>query len=108
MRESTESLFKIPHSLVVGRPCQGFGASLLEVGDSLVPYLTPQGMVGKSLDSVIDETTSQRFKSLNDSCMENTSPFLEETAIGDFMRQGMFKGIDAFRIEARLVQEFRR
>ena len=108
MREGTESLFEIAHSLLVGRPCQGFGASLPEIGDRLVPYFTPQGMMGKSLDSVIDATASRCLNSLDDSCMEHTSPLLEQTAIGDLMCQGMLKGIDAFGIEARLVQEFRR
>ena len=40
--------------------------------------------------------------------MQGPAPFLQQTAIGDFLGEGMLEGIDRLWEELRLIEEFRR
>src|SRR4029453_8383942 len=50
MREDTECLLEVLHSLAVGRPHHSLLPRLSAVHQGLVPHFTPQGMMRQALD----------------------------------------------------------
>ena len=61
------------------------------------------------LFAVIAQTvTADRFQRLGDAGVQQASSFMQETAVGHLMRQCMLEGIDTFRKQTRLIEEFRR
>ena len=106
MREGAERLLKVPHGLAVGRPRHGLLPRLPAVRQGLVPHLPPQGMVGQAFDLLGHPVPGERLEGLDDAGMEHPPSFLEQTAVGDLVGEGVLEGVFVVRKEPRLVQEF--
>ena len=106
MREGTERLLEVSYGLAVGRPCQGLLPRLPEVRQGLVPHLPPQGMVGQAFDLLGHPVPGECLEGLDDAGMEHPPSFLEQTAVGYFVGEGVLEGVFVVRKEPRFVQEF--
>jgi hypothetical protein len=63
-------------------------------------------MVGKTFDLLGRSVSGERLEGFDDAGMEHPPSFLEQTAIGDFVGEGMLEGLFVVRKEPRFVQEF--
>ena len=108
MREGTERLLEVPHSLAVGRPRHGLLPGLPAVCQGLVPHLAPQGMVGQAFDLLGQAVGSEAFEGLDDAGVEHATALLQQTPIGHLVRQGVLEGVDLLGEEPRLVEELSR
>src|SRR5215510_9563315 len=71
VRESLEGLLEGGSRLAERGTVVGPGASLLAVGDSLVPHLAPQGMVCQAIDLLGPPLGRQRLKGLDNPRMQH-------------------------------------
>ena len=104
--KGTERLLEGPHGLAVGRPRHGLLPRLPAVRQGLVPHLAPQGMVGQAFDLLGHSVPGERLEGLDDAGMERPPSFLEQTAVGDFVGEGVLEGVFVVGKEPRLVEEF--
>jgi hypothetical protein len=63
--EGLEGLLKGGHCLAERGAVEGPGAGLLAVGDGLIPYLAPQGMVRQAFDLLGSPLGRECFKGLD-------------------------------------------
>jgi hypothetical protein len=89
----------------MGRPRQGLLPCLAAVRQSLVPHLSPQGMVGEPFDLLGHAVPSEDRQDLDDAGMERQASFQEETAIGYLVGKGVLEGEYEVGKEMRLIQE---
>jgi hypothetical protein len=75
-------LLTVPHSLTVGRACQGLLARLPAIRQGLVSHLPPQGVVGQAFDLLVQAVPGERLKDLDNPRVQGAPPLLEEAAIG--------------------------
>src|SRR5712692_11203054 len=61
MRQGRQGLFKVRHRLAIGRPCQRLGARSLQIGQGLVPNLTPERVMSQSIDMLLQLIGVKRF-----------------------------------------------
>jgi len=107
MRQGTERLLDISHSLTIGRPCYSLLPRLSAVHQGLVPHLAPQGVVHQSFDLLGQVVGIQRGHGVHNVRVQDAALLLEQTPVGDFMRQGMLEGVFQVGEEAGLVEELR-
>ena len=96
------------HRLAVGRARQRLGPRLPAVGHSLVPHLTPEGMVRQPVDLLGEPLRRQPFEGLDNAGVQRTPPLLEDSPIGYFVRQGVLEGVFQVREQVGLVEELGR
>jgi hypothetical protein len=84
------------------------GTSLLEIDHGFVPYLTPDGAMGHMVDLFGQSVGIMLVEYLDQLRVQQTAPFLEQTAIGHLVGQGVLKDVCTLREQARLIQEFGR
>jgi hypothetical protein len=80
---------------------------LLAVGHSLVPYLTPQGVVGQAFDLLGQAIGSEAFEGLDNARMQHPPPLQQEAAVCHLVRQGMLERVLDPGKEASLIEELR-
>jgi len=108
MRQGTERLLDISHSLTIGRPCYSLLPRLSAVHQGLVPHLAPQSMVGQPFDLLGHLVRSKCLQGCNNTGMQYPPPFLQEAAIGHLVGQGVLEGVCAFGKELRLIEKLSR
>ena len=74
MREGTERLLEGPNGLAVGRPRHSLLPRLLAVRQSLVPYLTPQGMVCQAFALLGPPVTGEGLDGRDNASMQHPPP----------------------------------
>jgi hypothetical protein len=89
MLQSHQRLLKAYRRFSIGRVLQCSDPSIPKISESLFPYLTSQGVMCEPLDLLSQLLTTESFKSFHNPRMQNTSSLLEQTVIGDLMRQGV-------------------
>ena len=99
--------------LCVARRCRverravvGSDPGLPTVGHSLVPHRAPEGVQGQGLDLLGQAVRMTLFERFDNAGVEQTAAFLEETAVGDLVRQGVLESVFTLGEQAGLVQEF--
>ena len=103
-----ERLLEGPHGLAVGRPRHGLLPRLPAVHQGLVPHLPPQSMVSQALDLLGHALPGECLQGLDDAGMQHPPSFLEQTAVGYFVGEGVLEGVFVVRKESRLVEKFGR
>jgi hypothetical protein len=98
-----QRLFETCQSLLVRRPPLGLSADLAQVGHSLVPHLTPAGMMGQPLEVLHEPLRIRAFDGVNDAGVQGLAPVLQHAAIGDFVRECVLEGVLHIGEEARFV-----
>src|SRR5262245_22488894 len=106
MREGTERLLEIPHSLTVGRPRHSLLPRLPAIRQGLLPHLAPRGMVRQTFHLLGYPVSGKRFKGLHDSRMEHPTLLQQEAAIGYLVREGVLESVLVLGEQARLVEKF--
>jgi hypothetical protein len=91
--------------LMVCRLGHGPGSSLAAVGYSLVPYLTPQGVVGQSVHLLGQPVGIQLLHGHHNAGVQHPSPLLQQAAVGHLVGEGMLEGVLPLGEQARLVEE---
>src|SRR4029450_6315835 len=86
--ESLESLLEGGYRLAERGAVPGPSAGLLAVGDSLVPYLTSQGMVCQAVHLLGQALGREGLQHLDKPAVEDAPPLLEQTAVGHLVSQG--------------------
>ena len=105
MREDTERLLEVPHSLAVGRPLHGLLPRLPAVYQGLVPHLPSQSMMSEAFKLLDHPVPGERFKGRDNAGMQYPPPLLQEAAVGHLLGEGVLEGVDQLGKQARLVQE---
>jgi len=77
MDECGKRLLEVRNRISVGRPCEGLGPGLAEVGHRLVPELAPKSMLGQPLDVLGQPVGIEPLEGFHDSAIERPSPILE-------------------------------
>src|SRR5262249_2339910 len=119
-----EGLVEAGRRLAERHTVAGLHPSLPAVGDGFVPHLTPQGMLGQTLDlvralpagrkalrprSLLCHTVpSERLEHLDKTRMPPWPPLLEEATVGHLMREGVFESVVRLGEQAYCIQELRR
>ena len=105
MRDGTERLLEPRDCFAIGRAGGSFRPGLTAVGDGLVPYLSPEGMVGEAIDLLGQPVGVELFDRLHDPSVEGPPSVLEDTRVADLVAQGMLERVLRLGDESRLVQE---
>src|SRR5438445_1081500 len=105
MPEGNQRLLEASDGLSVGRSPQCLGTTLSEVRDRQLPHLTPHGMVGQPLDVLGQPVRIAALDGADNAGVQLLAPFLEQSAVSDFMGERMLEGVLAIRKEAGRVQK---
>jgi hypothetical protein len=93
VRESLEGL-PAGGRCLVGRGALGSaGSGLLAVGDSLVPYLASQGVMGQAFYLLVPPVAGQRFERLDNPGMQRPAPLQEEASIRHLLESWFVIGV---------------
>ena len=105
VHKGLEGLLEGGHRLAERGAVVGPGTGLLAVGDGLIPYLAPLGMVRQAFDVLGHPVGRQRLESLDNAPVQPPPPLQQETAVGHLVRQGMLEGVVRLGEQPRLVEE---
>src|SRR5262252_5411127 len=108
MPERRQRLLEAAHRLPVGRARLCPDASLMEIGNSLLPCLALKRVMAQTLDLFGQALGIERLDGVDNPAVEQTPPVLEHVAVGNIMGERMLEGVLDIRKEARLVEELSR
>ena len=105
MFQGRQRLLKTRYGFAVRRTSGRPGSGLPAIGQGLVPHCTPEGMVRQAVHLFGQVVRGEVFEHLDNAGMQAPPSLLEQTAVGDLMRQGVLEGEFALREQPGLVEE---
>src|SRR5215813_1178039 len=108
MTERRQRLLEAAHRLPIGRARLCPEASLIEVGNRLLPCLALKRVMAQTLDLFGQALGIERLDRVDDLGMELTPPVVEHAPVGDIVGERMLEGVLDIRKQAGLVQELGR
>src|SRR5262245_39891363 len=93
MCEGLEGLLAVGYCPAERGAVPGPGAGLLAVDHGFVPHLSPQGMVRQPFDLLGPLVPRERFKRLDNPCMQRPPALQQKAPVSYLVRQGMLEGI---------------
>jgi hypothetical protein len=101
---SAPSSWVLPAERPSGR---GFGARLASVDERLVPPFGLQGVVSEPLDLLGKSLPGESLDCFDNPSMHGPAAFLEQSPVGDLVRERVFEGIFEIGKQPYLVEELR-
>ena len=92
-RQRLEGVVKVRSRLRIDRAVEPSQARLARVEYDLVPHLTAERMMGEPFDVLSHAAGMEPLQDLDDLGMEDTAPLLEQTPVGDLVREGVLESV---------------
>src|SRR5262249_44874582 len=108
MPERRQRLLEAAHRRPVGRARLCSDASLMEIGNRLLPCLALKRVMAQTLDLFGQALGIERLDRVDDLGVEQTPPVVEHVPVGDIVGERMLEGVLDIRKEAGLVEELGR
>src|SRR6516164_4888123 len=105
MAKRDERLLEAGCRLAMGRPCESLGPGLSQICHRLLPYLSPERVMGELFDVLGQAFGVERFERFDDPCVERSPAILKQTPKCHVVRQGVPEGVLDIREEFCLVKE---
>src|SRR5437867_3385763 len=85
--------------------CSCLSAGLTKIGNRPIPHFSPKGVVREPFNLAGEAVGVERLDGVHNMGMESTPLFIEQAAVGDFLRERVLKRVFELRKEARLVEK---
>ena len=103
--QRAQRLLEVLHRHSVRRPVGCFTAGLPAILEGLFPHLAAEGMVSEPFDVLGSPTRIQCFHCPHHLAVNGLATVLNETRVGDFLRQRMPERVHEIGEELALVEE---
>jgi hypothetical protein len=86
--------------------CSCLESGLSEIVHSLLPQLSPEGMMGKPLDLFAEAIRVERLDRVDDPRVKFPTTLLDQPTVRDVLGERVLEGVLEVRKQLRLVEEF--